>query len=101
MGVVETPKILILKRPEIKLVKAAESPCKILPEKVDKQHSHKEQLAKATKSPCVILPKRVDKWPSLRKTAESSKPLATAILPDKGNKQSQQGWMNTVDLWTS
>ena len=76
MGVVEIPKILILKRSKIKLVKAAESPCEILPEKVDKQHSHKEQLAKATKSPCVILSERVDKQPSPRKTAESSKPLA-------------------------
>ena len=30
-----------------------------------------------------------------------SKPLAMAILPEKGDKQSRQGWMNTVDLWMS
>ena len=72
MGVAETPKILILKRPKIKSVKAAESSCGIHPEKVDKQPSHKEQLAKATESPHVILPKRVDKRPSPRKTAELS-----------------------------
>ena len=24
-----------------------------------------------------------------------------AILPKKGDKQSRQGWMNTVDLWMS
>ena len=35
-GVVETPKISILKRPETKSAKAAESPCGILPEKVNK-----------------------------------------------------------------
>ena len=101
MGVVETLKISILKRPKIKLTKAAESPHGILPEKVDKQHSHKEQPAKATESPHVILPERVDKQPSQKKTAESSKPTATAILSEKVDKQSRQGWMNTVDLWTS
>ena len=67
MGIAETPKILILKRPETKLVKTAESPYRILPEKVDKQSSHKEQLAKATESPRVILLKRMDKQPSPRK----------------------------------
>ena len=36
MGVAETPKISILKRPETKLAKAVESPRGILPEKVDK-----------------------------------------------------------------
>ena len=51
MGVVETPKISILKRPENKSAKAAESPC--------------------------------------------------GILPEKGDKQFRQGWMNTVDPWTS
>ena len=76
MGIMETPKISILKRPEINLAKAAES------------------LR-------VILPERVDKRPSQKKTAELSKPMATAILPAKGDKQSRQGWMNTVDLWTS
>ena len=63
-GVAETPKISILKRPETKMAKAAESPRGILPEKVDKQPSYKKQPAKATESPCVILPKRVDKWSS-------------------------------------
>ena len=63
-GVVETPKISIFKRPETKLVKVTESPCGILPEKVDKQHNHKEKPVKAAESPCVILPKRVDKQPS-------------------------------------
>ena len=101
MGVVETPKISILKRPKTKMVKAAESPCGILPERVDKQPSHKEQLAKATESPHVILPKKVDKQPSQRKSAELSKPQAMAILPEKGDKQNRQGWMNTVDPWTS
>ena len=101
MGVAKTPKILILKRPKTKTAKAAESPCGILPEKVDKQPSHKKQLAKAAESPCVILPKRVDKWLNQKRTAESSKPMATAILPKKGDKQSRQGWMNTVDPWTS
>ena len=67
MGIVETPKILILKRSETKLVKTAKSLHGILPEKVDKQSSHKEQLAKATESPCVILLKGVDKQPSPRK----------------------------------
>ena len=62
MSVVETPKISILKKPKTKTVKAAESPCRILPEKVDKQPSHKEQPAKAAEPPHVILPKRVDKW---------------------------------------
>ena len=100
-GVVETLKISILKRPEIKSVKVAESSHGILPEKVDKQHSHKEQPAKATESPHVILPERVDKQPSQKKTAESSKPMAIMILPEKVDKQSRQGWMNTVDLWTS
>ena len=98
--VVETPKILIFKRPKNQLVKAVESPCGILPEKVDKQHSYKEHLAKATGSPHVILSERVDKWPSQKKSAESSKPLAMAILPEKGDKQTRQRWMNTVDLWT-
>ena len=42
MDVVETLKISILKRPEPKLAKVAESPHGILPEKVDKQLSHKE-----------------------------------------------------------
>ena len=101
MGIVETLKISILKRPKIKSVKAAESPCGILPEKVDKQHSHKEQPAKATESPHVILSERVDKRPSQKKTAESSKPSAIAILPEKVDKQSRQSWMNTVDPWTS
>ena len=101
MDVAETPKILILKRPKIKLMKAAESPCGILPEKVDKQHSHKEYPAKAAESPHVILPERVDKRPSQNKSAELSKPLAMMILPEKGDKQTRQGWMNTVDLWTS
>ena len=85
-GVAETPKILILKRPETKSAKAAESLCGILPEKVDKQHSHKEQSAEVAKSPCVILPERVDKQLSQKKTTESSKPPATAILPEKGDK---------------
>ena len=97
----ETPKISILKRPETKLAKAAESPCRILPEKVDKQPSHKEQPAKTTESPRVILFERVDKWLSQKKTAESSKPMAMAILSEKVDKQSRQNWMNTVDLWTS
>ena len=101
MDVVETPKISILKRPKTKLAKAAESPHGILPEKVDKQSSHKEQPAKAAESPRVILPERVDKWPSQKKTAESSKPMAMAILPEKVDKQLRQGWMNTVDPWTS
>ena len=101
MGVAETPKISILKRPENKSAKTAESPCGILPEKVDKQYNHKEQPAKATESPRVILPERVDKQPSQRKTAESSKLTAMAILSTKGDKQSRQGWMNTVDLRTS
>ena len=68
---------------------------------MDKQSSHKEQLAKAAESPRVILPERVDKRPSQKKTVESSKPTAMAILPIKGDKQSRQEWMNTVDLWTS
>ena len=51
MGVAETPKISILKRPKNQSAKVAESPREILPEKVD--------------------------------------------------KQSWQGWMNTVDPWTS
>ena len=86
-GVAETLKISILKRSENKLAKAAESPCGILPKRVDKQPSHKEQMAKVTESPRVILPEKVDKWPSPKKTAESSKPTATAILPNKGDKQ--------------
>ena len=49
----------------------------------------------------MILSERVDKQPSPRKTAESSKPLAIVILPEKEDKQSQQGWMNTMDPWTS
>ena len=49
----------------------------------------------------MILPKRVDKQPSQKKSAESSKPLAMAILPEKGDKQTRQRWMNTVDLWMS
>ena len=101
MGIAETPKILILKRPENQSAKTAESPRGILPEKVDKQSSHKEQPAKAAESLHVILPERVDKQPSPRKTVESSKPTAMAILPTKGDKQSRQGWMNTVDPWTS
>ena len=101
MGVVETPKISVLKRPETKLAKAAKSSCGILPEKVDKQPSHKEQPAKAAEPPHVILPERVDKQPSQKKTVESSKPMATAILPEKVDKQSRQGWMNTVDPWMS
>ena len=101
MGVAETPKISILKRPENKPAKVAESPHGILPERVDKQPSHKEQTAKTTESPCVILPEKVDKWPSQKKTAESSKPMATAILPEKGDKQLRQNWMNTVDPWMS
>ena len=96
MGIVETPKISILKRPENKLAKVAESPHGILPEKVDKQPSHKEQLAKAAESPHVILSERVDKWLSQNKTVESSKPPAMAILPERVDKQSRQGWMNTV-----
>ena len=100
-GIVETLKISILKRPKSKLAKVAESPHGILPEKVDKQPSHKEQPAKAAESPRVILPERVDKWPSQNKTAKLSKPPAMAILPAKVDKQSRQGWMNTVDLWTS
>ena len=100
-GVAETPKILILKRPKNKLVKAAESPHGILPERVDKQPNHKEQTAKTTESPRVILPEKVDKRPSQRKTAESSEPMATAILPEKVDKQLRQGWMNTVDPWMS
>ena len=60
MGIGETLKILILKRPENKSAKVAESPHGILPEKVDKQPSHKEQSAKAAESHRVILPKRVD-----------------------------------------
>ena len=75
-GVVETPKISILKKP-------------------------KKQPAKTAESPCVILPERVDKRPSQEKTAELSKPMAMAILPTKVDKQSRQGWMNTVDPWTS
>ena len=101
MRVVETLKISILKRPETKLAKAAESPHGILPEKVDKQPSHKESSVKATESPHMILPKRVDKWLNQRKTAKSSKLTATAILPEKVDKQSRQGWMNTVDPWMS
>ena len=101
MGVAETQKISILKRPENKSVKVAESPCEILSEKVDKQPGHKKQLAKAAESLCLILPERVDKRPSQRKTAESSKPLAMTILPEKGDKQSRQSWMNTVDPWMS
>ena len=85
-GVVETLKISILKRPKIQLAKAAESPHGILPEKVDKQHSHKEQPAKAAESPHVILPERVDKQPSQKKTAESSRPTATVILLEKVDK---------------
>ena len=100
-GVAEIPKISILKRPENKPAKAAESPREILPERVDKQPSHKERTAKTAESPCVILPEKVDKWPSQKKTAESSKPTATVILPSKGDKQARQGWMNTVDPWTS
>ena len=73
----------------------------ILPEKVDKQPSHKEELAKATKSPHVILSKRVDKWLSPKKSVESSKPIATAIFPEKVDKQTRQGWINTVDPWMS
>ena len=61
MGIAKTPKISILKRPKNKSAKTAESPRGILPEKVDKQYSHKEQPAKATESPHVILPKRVNK----------------------------------------
>ena len=99
-GVAETPKISILKKPK-KLAEAAESPRGILPKRVDKQPSHKEPMAKATESPCVILPEKVDKRPSQKKIAESSKPTVTAILPGKGDKQLRQGWMNTVDLWTS
>ena len=100
-GVAETPKISILKRPENKLAKVAESPRGILPEKVDKQPSHKEQPAKAAESPRVILPERMDKQPSQKETAESSKPMAMVILPAKVDKQSRQGWMNTVDPWMS
>ena len=62
MGVVETLKIQILKKPKTKLAKAAESPCGILPEKVDKQPSHKEKSVKTAESPHVILSKRVNKW---------------------------------------
>ena len=80
-------------------MKVAEFPHAILPQKVDKQHSHKEKSAKAAESPQVILPERVDKQPSPKKTAESSKPMAMAILPEKVDKQSRQGWMNTVDPW--
>ena len=61
MGVVETLKIQILKKPKTKLAKAAESPCGILPEKVDKQPSHKEKSVKTAESPHVILSKRVNK----------------------------------------
>ena len=92
MGVAETLKISILKKPKIKMVKAAKSPHGILPEKVNKQPSHKEQLAKAAESPHVILPERVDKQPSQKNSAESSKPLTIAILPEKGDKQTRQGW---------
>ena len=88
-------------RSETEKVKAAEPPHRILPEKVDKQPSHKEQLVKAAESPCVILPERVDKQPSQKKPAESSKPSAMAILPEKVDKQARQGWMNTVDPWMS
>ena len=100
-GVVETPKISILKRPKNKMAEVAESPQGILPERVDKQPNHKEQTAKAAESLRVILPEKVDKRPSQKRTAESSKPMVTAILPGKGDKQSRQGWMNTVDPWTS
>ena len=86
MGIVETLKISILKRPENKLAKVAESPHGILPEKVDKQPSHKEQLAKAAESPRVILPERVDKWLSQKKTVESSKPPAMVILSERVDK---------------
>ena len=100
-NIIKTLKILILKNPKTKLAKAAEFPHGILPEKVDKQPSHKAQLVKATESPCVILSERVDKWLNQKKSAELSKPPATAILPEKGDKQNRQGWMNTVDPWTS
>ena len=100
-GIAETLKISILKRPENKTAKVAESPRGILSERVDKQPSHKEQIAKAAESLRVILPKKVDKRPTQRKTAESSKPTVTVILPRKGDKQLRQGWMNTVDPWTS
>ena len=73
----------------------------ILPEKVDKQPSHKKELAKAAESPHVILPERVDKWLSPKKSVESSKPIATAIFPEKVDKQTRQGWINTVDPWMS
>ena len=49
----------------------------------------------------MILSERADKWQSQKKTAELPKSMATAILPEKVDKQSWQGWMNTVDLWTS
>ena len=91
----------ILKRPENKTAKVAESPRGILPEKVDKQPNHKEQPTKAAESLREILPEKVDKQSSQKKTAESSKPMVTAILPGKGDKQFRQGWMNTVDPWTS
>ena len=58
-------------------------------------------MAKTAESPSVILPEKVDKRLSQKKTAELPKPTATAILPNKGDKQLRQGWMNTVDLWTS
>ena len=89
--VAETLKISIFKRPESQMAKAAKSSCGILPEKVDKQPSHKELLAKAAKSPCMILSKRMDKQPSQKKSAELSKPLAMVILPEKVDKQTRQG----------
>ena len=49
----------------------------------------------------MILPERVDKRPSQKEIAESSKPMAMVILPAKVDKQSRQGWMNTVDPWMS
>ena len=102
MDIVETLKIQILKRPENQLVKATESLHGILLEKVDKQPSHKKKSAKAAESPHVILPERVDKWLSQKeKTAELSKSQATVILPEKGDKQTRQRWMNTVDPWMS
>ena len=48
----------------------------------------------------MILPERVDKQSNQKeKSAELSKPLAMAIHPEKGDKQTRQGWMNNVDLW--
>ena len=83
-------------------MKAAELHNVIFPERVDKQPNHKEKLVKTTKSPRAILLERVDKQSNHKeKAVESSKPKVMVILPEKGDKQSRQQWMNTVDPWTS